>query len=97
MQTIFDEYIAFPLAEYDEVLFGKLVKLLGSVEEVEEAFQLHFPENEEGSAILGGSPTLYDAVDPLPTGKGHRFTIKVGKGIVRFFVNCKLRSTRDEK
>jgi len=84
MQTIFDEYIAFPLAEYDEVLFGKLVKLLGSIEEVEEAFQLYFPENDKGSEINGDAPTLYDEVEPLARGKGHRFTIKVGKGKVRF-------------
>jgi hypothetical protein len=41
--TTFDEYIAFPTKEYDEVLFSNLIKLLGGVDRFEMCFELEFP------------------------------------------------------
>ena len=93
---IFDDYIEFPMSPYDETVFGRVIKLLGSVEHFEDAFQLQFPENESGSEILNEPPTLFDSIDPLIAGKSYRFSIKAIKGQIIFFINGKERSRREE-
>jgi hypothetical protein len=97
--TIYEETLKFPMSSDDEVLFNKLVRLLGSVERVEECFQLEFQLEEEGSDIsLYDPPRLYESVDYFYTNKPYKFTIKqIGEneGEIKYFINNKVRYTED--
>ncbi len=93
--TTFDEYIAFPAKEYDEVLFSDLIKLLGGVDRFELCFELEFPMVENGSEILNEPPTPFESPEPLKSGKNYRFTIKVNdEDEIIFFINGKERSRK---
>jgi hypothetical protein len=90
----FDEYIEFPMSEYDKTIFNKLQTLLGSIEKIENAFELTFPENELGLEVCNKPPVLWDEIEPLTIGKGHRFTIKSVRDQLIFFINEKERTRR---
>ena len=95
---IFDEYIAFPTKEYDDVLFSELIKLLGGVDRFELCFELEFPMNEEGTEVLNKPPKPFESTEPLKSGKNYRFTVKNNnkdEDEVIFFLNGKERSRKN--